>query len=99
MNIAKTKDMVTDFRHAPSHRVSVLHGDVVEIIGSYKYLATVKDNKLKFDLNTQSIVNREQQRMYLLRKLNSFNVNKTILDNFYCSFIENLLVSILVLKG
>ncbi|KAJ0032067.1 hypothetical protein NQD34_002148 [Periophthalmus magnuspinnatus] len=29
--------------------------------------------------------------MYLLRKLNSFNVNRNILNNFYCSFIESLL--------
>lgn len=82
--------MIIDFRRASSHDLSVIHGEDVEMVESYKYLGTVIDSKLRFDLNTDAIVKRGNQRVYLLRKLNSFNVNKNILNNFYCSFIESL---------
>ena len=49
------------------------------------------DSKLKFDANTDSVVKRGQQRIYLMRKLNSFNVCERILRNFYLSFIESLI--------
>lgn len=58
---------------------------------TYKYLGTVFDNQLKFHANTESIVKRGQQRIYLLRRLNSFCVSKVILSNFYHCFIESLL--------
>lgn len=45
---------------------------------SYKYLGTVFDSQIKFDVNTDAIVKRGQQRIYLLRKLNSFNVNRKV---------------------
>ena len=39
---------------------------------SYKDLGTWIDNKLKFGINTESIVKQGQQRIYLQRKLNCF---------------------------
>lgn len=90
LNVHKTKDMIIDFRRNTAQGVSVIHGKDVQIVDTYKYLGTWFDSKLKFDTNAESIVKRAQQRVYLLRKLNSFNVNKTILQNFYGSFIESL---------
>ena len=49
------------------------------------------DNKLKFDVNTDTICKKGQQRLYFLRKLNSFNVDKVMLSLFYKSFIESVL--------
>ncbi len=92
LNVSKTQEMFIDFRHANTgHRASVIHGVEVQRIESYKYLGTVFDSHLKFDINTESIVKRGQQRIHLMRKLNSFNVSVRILSNFYCSFIESLL--------
>ena len=49
------------------------------------------DDKLKFDNNTEAIVKKCQQRMYFLRKLSTFSVDRTILQLFYKSFIESVL--------
>lgn len=49
------------------------------------------DSKLKFDINTKMICKKGQQRLFFLRKLNSFNVDKVILSLFYKSFIEPVL--------
>ena len=92
LNVSKTKEMFVDFRQASNgHIVSRIHGEDVQTVESYKYLGTVFDSRLKFDINTESIVKRGQQRIHLMRKLNSFSVAEKILSNFYCSFIESLL--------
>ena len=92
LNVSKTKEMFVDFRQASNgHIVSKIHGEDVQTVDKYKYLGTVFDSRLKFDINTESIVKRGQQRIHLMRKLNSFSVAEKILSNFYCSFIESLL--------
>ena len=57
LNVSKTKELVTDFRkNKTSPTPSIIHGEDVEIVDSYKYLGTVFDSHLKFDVNK---VNRE----------------------------------------
>ena len=48
------------------------------------------DDLLKFSFNTEAIVKKGQQRIHLLRTLNSFSVRPVILCCFYQSFIETL---------
>jgi hypothetical protein len=92
LNVSKTKEMCVDFRKTKvDETASLIHDEPVEIVETFKYLGTVFDNKLKFDVNTEHIVKRGQQRVYLLRKLNSFSVSPVILCRFYQSFIESLL--------
>jgi hypothetical protein len=92
MNVTKTKEIVFDFRREKDDVLpSVIHGEAVEIVETYKYLGTVFDSQLKWEENTQCLVKRGQQRMYLLRKLKSFSVDTKILSLFYQSFIESLL--------
>ena len=84
--------MVIDFRrNKQAFTESVIDGEKIEIVSSYKYLGTVFDNQLKFDVNTEALVKRGQQRIHLLRMLNSFSVSPVILCRFYQSFIESLL--------
>ena len=61
----------------------------VEFVEEYKYLGTIIDSQLKFSSNTEEIIRKCHQRQYLLRKLNSFGVNKNILQTFYYFFIES----------
>ena len=92
LNVTKTTELVIDFRkNSLPPLPSVVHGEDVEVVESYKYLGTIFDNQLKFDRNTESLVKRSQQRMFLLRKLNSFSVSRPILQTVYQSFIESLL--------
>ena len=67
------------------------------IVSKYKYLGAIFDDKLKWDDNTEEIVKKGQQLLYLLRKLNYFSVDQKILTLFffffffYKSFIESVL--------
>ena len=70
---------------------SVIHGEDVDIVDTYKCLGTIFDSSLRFDINAEAIVKKGQQRTHLLRKLNPFNVSKPILCTVYLSYIESLL--------
>lgn len=92
LNVQKTKEMIIDFRKSTVNLcASMIHGEEVESVTNYKYLGTVFDSRLKFDLNTDAIIKKSHQRIYLLRKLNHFSVSQPILCTFYRSFIESLL--------
>ncbi len=66
-----------------------LYGKEVERIQEYKYLVTIFDTTLKLQQNTEVVIKKVNQRMYVLRKLNSFCVQKNILRTFYTTFIES----------
>ena len=86
------EELVIDFRKLKGEpEPSFIHGEEVQLVDTYKYLGTVFDNQLKFHANTEVIVKKGQQRVHLLRMLNSFSVSKVILRTFYQSFIESLL--------
>ncbi len=92
LNISKTKEMVIDFRkNASKVKPVYLYGKEVERVQEYKYLGTIFDTTLKFQQNTEVIIKKVNQRMYVLRKLNSFCVQKKILRTFYTTFIESVL--------
>lgn len=97
INASKTKDMVIDFRtQAPNQNPTVIKGQPVEYVGSYKYLGTVIDSKLSFKQNCEAVCKRGHQRLFYLRRLARFNVDKTMLVLFYRTFIESVLSFALV---
>ena len=84
LNVTKTKEMIVDFRrqeHSPGK--TIIHNNEVEIVSKYKYLGTIFDDNLKWDDNTEEILKKGQQRLYLLRKLNCFSVYQKILTLFF----------------
>ncbi len=92
LKVSKTKELIINFgKTADIPKPSTIHGEDVEIVDNYKFLGTVLDSQLKFDANTESTVKQGQQRIHLLRKLNSFKVSDMTLNLFYQSFIESLL--------
>ena len=100
LNVSKTKDMIIDFRRNPSNEPkhkTIIENKEVETVSSYKYLGTTFDDKLKWSDNTDDIVKKCNQRMYFLRKLNSFGVDKKVTELFYSSFIESVLYVFLYL--
>ncbi len=92
--VSKTKEMTIDFnsrRKSTHDKQTSINGVGIESIEQYMYLDTVLDNKLSFSPNTEVLCKRGQQRLYCLRKLRSFNVDKTLMCMFYRSYIESLL--------
>ena len=63
----------------------------VEQVDTFKYLGIVLDKNLKFDDHINFICKKANQRMYLIRKLKSFNVDCTVLELVYRSLVESVL--------
>ncbi len=65
LSVSKTKEVIIDLRQNAEHKVGVIHGKDVRIVKSYKYLGFGFDCKLRFDINTESIVKPGQQKFCL----------------------------------
>ena len=92
LNVTKTKELIIDFRNKPIDLLPVrINNETVEIVTEYKYLGTFIDSKLNWRVNTENLYNKCQQRLHLMRKLRSFNVNTTVMSTFYVAFIQSIL--------
>ena len=88
----KTKDMIIDFRRNQIDlKRTTIKEQEVDVVESYKYLGCVIDNKLKFNVNVETICKRGQQRLYCLRRLSKFKVDRSLMILFYKSYIESVL--------
>ena len=93
LNVKKTKELVFDERpEKPPFEPIKISNESVEVVDSFKYLGTIIDTNLDFKENTDQIYKKCQQRLYLLRKLKSFDVCPEILETVYRSMIESVLI-------
>ena len=94
LNAKKTKEMVFDFRKARASCMEPiqLNGEDIDIVEKYTYLGTVLDDKLSWTEQCNATVGKAQQRMYFLRKMNSFRVDRTILSLFYVSVVQSVIL-------
>lgn len=53
----------------PSCQPVIIGGSRVEIVSSFKYLGTILDDNLSFNENTEFILKKATQRLFLIRKL------------------------------
>ena len=83
LNVNKTKEIIFDFRvnKNPIMPISI-KGEYVEIVDSYKYLGITIDNKLEWDLHATNVHSKMSQRLFCLRKLNYFHIDKALLFLF-----------------
>lgn len=91
LNTSKTKEMVIDFRHRYLTPTLSVNTETIERVESYKYLGTIMDYKLTFQLHSEHLVSKCHQRLFFLRKLRKLQVHQTILSAFYKCFIESIL--------
>ena len=81
MNVYETKELGLDARKTANIFVPVkVNNEPVEVVSNFKYLSTLIDNRLGFSDKTDLIHNKSQQRLYLLRKLRSFDVSHKLLQ-------------------
>ena len=93
LNVTKTKEVVINFRKAKVNMDPiVIRGQPVEIVTNYKYLGTIIDNKLDWSPNIEACCKKANQRMYFLRKLKQFKVDKNILVCFYQTIIQSAML-------
>ena len=97
LNVSKTKEMVIDFRTNKCIPDSIIISDSpVERVHSYKYLGVVINDKLSWSDNVDLVMSNLNYRLYCLRKLKSFDVERTILSLFYRSVISSILIVLCV---
>ena len=92
INEKKTKVMIFNFTN--THQFSTrlcLENEILEEVKSTKLLDTIITNDLKWDKNTEFIVQKANARMELLRKLSNFNVSIEDLKNIYVLFVRSQL--------
>ncbi len=82
LKVSETKELIIDFRQIiDTPKVNIIHSKNAEIVDSYKFLVTVFDSQLKFDVNTKP---------FLFIYCSSSILCNTVLCNFFQSFIWSL---------
>ncbi len=91
LNIRKTK-IIFDFRTIRgTHQQIAVNGEGIEAVNEYKYLGTIIDEKLTWDVNTAAVYKKGLQRLNFMRKLRQSGVDTHLLALFYRSFVESIL--------
>ena len=92
LNVKKTKELIFDFRKKNNtHDPLMIKNETVERVTEYKYLGVVFDENLNWESQAAKVNGKMNQRLYFMRKLNSFNVDNVILALFYQSCILSIL--------
>ena len=92
LNVGKTKELVVFKKKGTEMPVPLfICRESVEIVPSFRYLGTIIDENMTFAEHTDMVFKKAQQRLYLLRKLRSFNISADILETVYRSLIESIL--------
>ncbi len=90
--LIKTKDMIIDLRtHVSCCDTTIIKDQAVDCVDSYTYLGTIKDSNLTFEKNCENVCKKGHQRLFCLRKLYRFHIDKTMMIIFYRAFIESLM--------
>ena len=91
LNVSKTKELVLGNSPQLNLDLVKINNTDVERVDCFRYLGTHIDSKLNFETHVNTMIKKCKQRLYLLRKLKSFDVSKKILLLIYKSLIESIL--------
>ena len=92
LNVTKTKEQIFDFRRdkPPAEQIRI-NDQNVEIVKQFKYLGITIDDDLRFRSHTANVIKKCNQRLHILRKLNSFKVRAETLLQIYKSLVLSLM--------
>ena len=98
--VKKTKEMIIDFRRNKNPLTPVLiNNEEIERVESYKYRRVNLDNVLNWNLHIMTLLKKLNTRLYFLRTLNSFHVDKTLPCTFYKEIVESVICFALTCWG
>ena len=84
--------MIIDFRTVKDeYNPITINNEKIEVVESYKYLGVLIDNKLKWNLHALSVQSKLNKRMYFMRKLIEFKIDRRLLTIFYRSVMESVI--------
>ena len=92
LNVSKTKGIIIDFRKTHcDHQNVVIDNEIVEQVENYKYLGVHVNNKLDWSVHTSTVISKINQRMFFVRKLNYFKIDKSLISLFYQSVVQSII--------
>ena len=94
LNVKKTKELLIEEHRARDTSLLQpvrIKTEDVESVKTFKYLGTVLDSNLSFTTHVDTVCKKANQRMYLIRKLKTFDVDKKMLEMIYRSLVESIL--------
>ena len=91
LNVSKTKELILGNTLALDLNHVVINNLDVERVDCFRYLGTHIDFKLGFNVHVEEIIKKCRQRLFLIRKLKSFDVSQKILKLIYTSLVESVL--------
>ena len=91
LNVSKTKELIIDFRKNRVDPDLVTIGrDPVQRTDHYKYLGVIIDDRLSWSDHIDYVCKKLSPRLYCLRRMNKFQVNRDIMTMFYDSVIASI---------
>ena len=94
LNVIKTKEMIVVYRKKRTEHAPILiDGAVVEQVESFKFLGVHITNKLPWSNHIKTVVKREQQHLFPLRRLKRCGMGPQILKKLYSCTIESIQTS------
>ena len=100
LNVKKTKELIIDFRiKKDPHQPVRIHGENIEVVSSYKYLGIQIDDQLDWKPQNEQILSKIHKRMYFIRKLSYFGIDKTLINLFYKSTLQSIITFCIVAWG
>ena len=93
LNVSKTKEQIFDFRNRKHYLYDNIEikNQAVEIVENFKYLGITIDSALKFKPHVNNVVAKAYQRMHILRKLRSFEVNNKTMVQIFKSLVLSII--------
>ena len=70
----------------------LVKNEEVEQVDTYKYLGVTIDDKLNWNAHAKTVLKKLNSRLYFLRKLNLFHVEKMLLSLFYKTMLESIML-------
>ena len=68
-----------------------INGQIIDQVCTYKYLGITIDEKLHWSDHINNTKSKANKRLYFVRKLVQFKVDRTLVTLFYKSVIESVL--------
>ncbi|XDV26276.1 hypothetical protein PO909_030034 [Leuciscus waleckii] len=91
LNVSKTKELVVGFRRSGrEHSPITINGAPLERVSSFKFLGVHITEELTWSVHTKAVVKKAHQRLFFLRRLRKFGMNRHILTRFYTSTVESI---------
>ena len=95
LNVEYTKELFIEEHRARDTSLlqpARIKTEDVESVKTFKHLATVLDSNLSFTTHVDTVCKKKSKRMYLIRKLKKFDVDKKMLQMIYSSLVESILI-------